>query len=113
MLPDTEQNKFDRDVLPTAVRCLANASFAAFRAAIQAALPQGTWLEPDPSDTDAADPGPPPEGALQIRCVRRKCVKSVKRMTAKVEEAQGKASKSKDKHNKQKRPKKQDSLRFR
>jgi len=75
------------------VRCLADASFDAFRAAVQAALPPGTWLEPDDPDDDSE--GPPP-GALQIRCVRRKCVKSVKRMTAKVEEAQGKADKSGD-----------------
>ena len=58
MLPNASKNKFDRDVLPAAVRCLAEECFAGFRAAVKAALPADTWLEPDPDDKDAVDSGP-------------------------------------------------------
>ena len=98
--PTSCQNKFDREVLPTAVRCLADASFDAFRTAVLAALPAGTWLEPDPLDTPgtatatATAPGPPAPGALQVRCIRSKCVKGVPRMSTKVLAAQDRAAKS-------------------
>ena len=85
MLPDEAKNQFDREVLPTAVRCLADVSFDAFRSAVHAALPEGTQLD-DGSEE-------PPKGVLSVRCIKKKCVKSVKRMTAKVIEAQVEAKK--------------------
>ena len=88
-MPSFAVGEFQR---ATPVRCLAGVSFAPFRAAIQAALPPETWLEPDPNDRDATDPGPPPPDALQIRCVRHKCVKGIPRMTAKVKAAQDDAA---------------------
>ena len=47
-----------------------------------AALPPDTWLEPDDGEAEAAEP--PAAGTLKIRCVRRKCVKGIPRMAAKV-----------------------------
>ena len=62
-LPATEtaKSKFDRDVLPTALRCLAETVFDAFRDALQEALPDA-YLEPDHHDPgDGHEEHTPPD----------------------------------------------------
>jgi hypothetical protein len=78
--------QFDTTVLPSALHWLAGASFDGFRDALRGALPSGAWFEPDGADSVAAASGEPAAGELQVRCVRRKCVKRVARMAVKVEE---------------------------
>ena len=92
-LPDDAKNAFDREALPPAVRCLADASFDAFRAALVAALPDSAWVEPD----DATEKDEAPADRMWVRCIRRKCVKGVPRMSAKVTDAQDAAAAGKAK----------------
>ena len=74
-------------MLPSAVRCLASSSFDAFRAALRDALPPGTWVEPDDGDAAGASMTPG-DAALRVRCLRRKSIKAVPRLRAKVIAAQ-------------------------
>ena len=75
-------------MLPSAVRCLADCSFDAFRAVLRDALPPGTWVEPDDGEDAAGARARPGDVALRVRCLRRKSIKAVPRLRAKVIAAQ-------------------------
>jgi hypothetical protein len=64
------------------------ASFDAFRAVLRDALPPGTWVEPDDGEDAAGARARPGDVALRVRCLRRKSIKAVPRLRAKVIAAQ-------------------------
>jgi ABC-type branched-subunit amino acid transport system substrate-binding protein len=106
--PEEDRNKFEHDVLVHSLKHLATCSFAGFRDALARALPEDAWLEPGDDEDEGgggggkedgatSDTPPPPmplrirqisskvaKQRMKIRCIRKKSIKNVKRMAAKV-----------------------------
>jgi hypothetical protein len=71
------------------VRHLASSSFDDFQAALMHTMPEGAVLEGVTFKGDKeAEAKAVDAGALLVRCMRKKCVKAVERLTAKVVQAQ-------------------------